>query len=92
MACDTCGRDACFTDGWGYIEFTAVHPDCRCEHLSAMRYCRSCSEWWHRDGMEPDWDIDGCAHEDCPSCKAFAAEDERADLETKLAAAMEGNE
>lgn len=87
MSCPNCGFVAEPFKEWGYLD-GPVWWD-YCEHVQAMRECRSCSTRWWRPGLEPDWDIDGAAHEDCPACKEFAAEDERADLETKLTVAME---
>lgn len=97
MTCPNCQWQPEPGADWGYLE--SVTWDA-CEHSAAYRECRSCSMKWHRPGMEPAFDYDlvgdppeykgGADSEDCPACVAFDAEDERADLETKLEAALGG--
>ena len=43
-----------------------------------------------RSDMEKDSDEGAILRADCPDCVAFDAENENADLETKLDAALEG--
>lgn len=61
--------------GWGYLTGPRWSGP-YCEHFSAQRHCSSCTEDWWRPGLVYDWDIDGCAHEDCPDCVAWAASPE----------------
>lgn len=90
MACADCGFIPEPFKDWGYL--LTPHPRWDCDHAGQLcRYCDSCSAWWHRPGMDADHDEGEILHADCPECAQFAAEDERADLETKLAAAMEPN-
>ncbi len=44
-----------------------------CAHISGLRECTCCSTVWFRCGNDYDWDIDGCAHENCPECAAWLA-------------------
>ena len=88
MSCADCGFVPEPFQAWGFL--LDANPVWSCDHSGTKcRYCDSCSAYWHRPDMEED-DSDGqIKREDCPDCVAFDAENDNADLETKLAAAME---
>lgn len=71
FTCRCCGFVAKSGQDWGYLDGPSGPGFC--DHVSAMRYCPCCSERWWRPGLEADWDVDGCAHEDCPDCVAWLA-------------------
>jgi len=82
--CPTCNGPKCchceFTPvalgaDWGYLN--GPNWSDYCCHVSAMRYCASCSQNWWRVGLEGDWDVDGCGHEDCPECVTAEAKERR---------------
>jgi hypothetical protein len=50
-----------------------------------MRSCRSCTSYWYRADLDPDWDIDGCGHELCHACRAAGITDDDVKLADALA-------
>ncbi len=88
MGCPSCSFVPEPFQAWGFLD--DAMPSWPCAHsYGNCRYCDSCSAYWYRPDMEKETDEGRIKREMCPECTSFEADNDNADLETKLAAALE---